>query len=194
MAIVLGAYTLGLLGVSLFVSMLTYATYQLLSSYLYKWREMKPIPEIEGTYPFIGNALQFKANAGDFFRQVIGYTEQFRDSPMLKIWIGPVPILLLFHAETIETVLNNPVHMDKAYAYKFLQPWLGTGLLTSPNTLTQKPSKNVTDSTNRAQRSNLRLGSTTDRHIRSQHTFNFRLNASSVRRLIRILVDCHRPD
>ncbi|XP_055771905.1 cytochrome P450 4V2-like [Salvelinus fontinalis] len=131
MAIVLGAYTLGLLGMSLFVSMLTYATYQLLSSYLYKWREMKPIPEIEGTYPLIGNALQFKSNAGDFFRQVIGYTEQFRDSPLLKIWIGPVPLLLLFHAETIETVLNNPVHMDKAYAYKFLHPWLGTGLLTS---------------------------------------------------------------
>ncbi|CAB1328135.1 unnamed protein product [Coregonus sp. 'balchen'] len=131
MAIVLGAYTLGLLGVSLFVSMLTYATYHLLSSYLHKWREMKPIPEIEGTYPLIGNALQFKANGGDFFRQIIGYTEQFRDSPLLKIWIGPVPFLLLFHAETIETVLNNPVHMDKAYAYKFLQPWLGTGLLTS---------------------------------------------------------------
>lgn len=30
----------------------------------------------------------------------------------------------------IQTVLNNPVHMDKAYAYKFLHPWLGTGLLT----------------------------------------------------------------
>uniref|UniRef100_A0A8K9XRV5 aromatase n=1 Tax=Oncorhynchus mykiss TaxID=8022 RepID=A0A8K9XRV5_ONCMY len=69
--------------------------------------------------------------ASDFFRQVIGYTEQFRDSPLLKIWIGPVPFLVLFHAETIETVLNNPVHMDKAYAYKFLHPWLGTGLLTS---------------------------------------------------------------
>lgn len=64
MAIVLGAYTLGLLGLSLFISILTYATYQLLSSYLYKWREMKPIPEIEGTYPLIGNALQFKSNAG----------------------------------------------------------------------------------------------------------------------------------
>lgn len=64
MVIVLVAYTLGLPGVSHFVSMLTYATYQLLSSYLYKWREMKPIPEIEGTYPLIGNALQFKSNAG----------------------------------------------------------------------------------------------------------------------------------
>ncbi|XP_034043668.1 cytochrome P450 4V2-like [Thalassophryne amazonica] len=29
------------------------------------------------------------------------------------------------------TVLNNPSHMDKAFAYDFLHPWLGTGLLTS---------------------------------------------------------------
>uniref|UniRef100_A0A8C7FN62 Cytochrome P450 4V2 n=1 Tax=Oncorhynchus kisutch TaxID=8019 RepID=A0A8C7FN62_ONCKI len=130
MVIVLGAYNLELLGVSLFFAMLTYVTYQLLSSYLYKWREMKSIPEIEGPYPLIGIAL-YLSLVSDFFRQVIGYTEQFRDSPLLKIWIGPVPFLVLFHAETIETVLNNPVHMDKAYAYKFLHPWLGTGLLTS---------------------------------------------------------------
>uniref|UniRef100_A0A6Q2WTW4 Cytochrome P450 4V2 n=1 Tax=Esox lucius TaxID=8010 RepID=A0A6Q2WTW4_ESOLU len=131
MAIFLGAYTFGMLGASLFVGLLTYITYKLLSNYVHKWIEMKPIPEIEGTYPLIGNALQFKANPGDFFRQIIGYTEQFKNHPLMKIWIGPIPFLILFHAETIETVLNNPIHMEKAYAYKFLHPWLGTGLLTS---------------------------------------------------------------
>ncbi|XP_067106821.1 cytochrome P450 4V8 [Osmerus mordax] len=131
MSVLLGIYTLGLLTVGAFVAILTYYTYKLLSSYLYKWHAMKPIPEIGGALPFIGNALQFEANAGDFFCQLVDYTIQFKDSPLLKIWIGPVPFLILFHAETIETLLNNPVHMDKAYAYKFLHPWLGTGLLTS---------------------------------------------------------------
>ncbi|XP_076152106.1 cytochrome P450 4V8 [Alosa pseudoharengus] len=131
MAEVVGLYTAASLVVAAIMTLISYFTYQLLSSYMRNWKEMKMIPGIDGTYPLIGNALQFKSNARDFFCQLVGYTVQFRDTPLLKIWIGPVPFLLLFHAETIETVLNNPVHMDKAYAYKFLQPWLGTGLLTS---------------------------------------------------------------
>ncbi|XP_062379514.1 cytochrome P450 4V2 [Sardina pilchardus] len=128
---VVGLYTATSLMVAAIMALISYFTFQLLSSYLRKWNEMKMIPCIDGTYPLIGNALQFKSNARDFFCQVVGYTVQFRDTPLLKVWIGPVPFLVLFHAETIEAVLNNPVHMDKAYAYKFLQPWLGTGLLTS---------------------------------------------------------------
>lgn len=64
MAVFLGSYTMPVVGVSIFIAALTYITYQMLSSYLHKWFEMKPIPEMEGTYPLIGNALQFKTNAG----------------------------------------------------------------------------------------------------------------------------------
>uniref|UniRef100_A0AAY3ZVX5 Cytochrome P450 4V2 n=1 Tax=Denticeps clupeoides TaxID=299321 RepID=A0AAY3ZVX5_9TELE len=131
MEIILGAYMAGLLAAATFIALLTCVMYQLLGRHLHTWKEMKPIPGIEGTYPLIGNALQFKSNAGDFFCQLVGYTNEFRDLPLFKLWIGPVPFIILFHAETIETILNNPVHIDKAYAYKFLHPWLGTGLLTS---------------------------------------------------------------
>lgn len=64
MADVLGGFTLLLLGASIFVAALTSFTYRVLSDYLHKWFQMKPIPELEGTYPLIGNALQFKPNAG----------------------------------------------------------------------------------------------------------------------------------
>lgn len=64
MEVLLGTYTIALFGVSIFIATLTYITYKLLASYLHKWYEMKPIPEVPGTYPFIGNALQFKTNAG----------------------------------------------------------------------------------------------------------------------------------
>lgn len=64
MAVLIGSYSTTLLGVSIFVAFLTYLTYKLLSDYLHKWFEMKPIPELGTTYPFIGNALQFKNNAG----------------------------------------------------------------------------------------------------------------------------------
>ncbi|KTF92719.1 hypothetical protein cypCar_00024555 [Cyprinus carpio] len=126
-----GVYSFGFVATTVCVILLTYITYQLLKNYLHNWKELKPVPGIGNTYPFIGDALQFKSNAGDFFCQVVGYTKEFWDAPLFKLWIGPIPFLILYHAETIETVLNNPVHMDKAYAYKFLHPWLGTGLLTS---------------------------------------------------------------
>uniref|UniRef100_A0A8C1QQI8 aromatase n=1 Tax=Cyprinus carpio TaxID=7962 RepID=A0A8C1QQI8_CYPCA len=82
------------------------------------------------TYRFLCGTYFVSINR-NFFCQVVGYTKEFWNSPLFKLWIGPVPFLILYHAETIETVLSNPVHMDKAYAYKFLHPWLGTGLLTS---------------------------------------------------------------
>ncbi|XP_048366074.1 cytochrome P450 4V2 isoform X2 [Sphaerodactylus townsendi] len=66
-----------------------------------------------------------------FFKQILFYRDRFCDIPLLKLWIGPLPILLLFHAESIEVVLNSSKHIEKPYFYKFLHPWLGTGLLTS---------------------------------------------------------------
>lgn len=92
---------------------------------------MQPIPGMAGAYPIIGNALQFKTNAGDFFNQMIEGTNEFRHLPLAKLWLGPVPFVVLYHAENIEVVLSSSRHLDKSYSYTFLHPWLGTGLLTS---------------------------------------------------------------
>jgi len=64
MAVLLGSYSIALFGTSFVIATLTYITYRLLSDYLQKWFTMKPIPELEGTYPIIGNALIFKNNPG----------------------------------------------------------------------------------------------------------------------------------
>uniref|UniRef100_A0A8D0CDS3 Cytochrome P450 4V2 n=1 Tax=Scleropages formosus TaxID=113540 RepID=A0A8D0CDS3_SCLFO len=131
MATILGLYTLGLIVAIVVLALLMLLTSEPLREYIHKWNEMKPIPGLQGAYPIVGNALRFKTNAGEFFNQVIEGTNEFRHLPLAKVWVGPMPFVVLFHAETIETVLNNPRHMDKAYSYKFLHPWLGTGLLTS---------------------------------------------------------------
>ncbi|NXF41873.1 CP4V2 protein, partial [Nyctibius bracteatus] len=66
-----------------------------------------------------------------FFRQLQAYSEEFRSLPFFKLWIGPLPLMILYHPESVEVILNSSKHMEKSYLYEFLHPWLGTGLLTS---------------------------------------------------------------
>uniref|UniRef100_A0A8B9GWG2 Cytochrome P450, family 4, subfamily V, polypeptide 7 n=1 Tax=Astyanax mexicanus TaxID=7994 RepID=A0A8B9GWG2_ASTMX len=131
MAILFGLYTLGSITSIILLILLACLTFQPLKRYIHKWNEMRPIPGMEGAFPIIGNALQFKANAADFFNQIVQGTNENRHQPLAKVWVGPVPFLVLFHAETIEAVLSSSRHLDKSFSYTFLQPWLGTGLLTS---------------------------------------------------------------
>ncbi|XP_048825781.1 cytochrome P450 4V2-like [Brienomyrus brachyistius] len=131
MVVVFGLSVLGITAATIFIILLIFLICQPIREYILKWIEMKPIPGLEGAYPIVGNALNFKSNAADFFSQVIEGTDKFRHLPLLKIWVGPMPFIALYHAETVELVLNNPRHMDKSYSYRFLHPWLGTGLLTS---------------------------------------------------------------
>ncbi|CAL8330552.1 unnamed protein product [Merluccius merluccius] len=137
-------FSAALLGSSVFVAVLTYLTYRLLSGHLHQWYQLKDIPEIGPSLPIIGHALMLKRNARDFFNQIVEASEEFRSSPLLKIWVGPIPMMVLYHAETVETLLSNTVHMDKAYPYVFLHPWLGTGLLTSTGSKWHKRRKMLT--------------------------------------------------
>ncbi|TRY56537.1 hypothetical protein DNTS_022793, partial [Danionella cerebrum] len=131
MGLLFGFYILGIIFTAVLLLFFTSKSYHPLKSYIGKWNEMRLIPGMPGAYPFIGNALQFKANAAEFFNQIIEGTNENRHLPLAKVWVGPVPFLVLYHAENIEVVLSNARHLDKSYSYRFLHPWLGTGLLTS---------------------------------------------------------------
>uniref|UniRef100_A0A2D4MR76 Cytochrome P450 4V2 n=1 Tax=Micrurus spixii TaxID=129469 RepID=A0A2D4MR76_9SAUR len=97
----------------------------------WKWKEMNAIPDVKPWYPILGNALLFDGDPEGFWKQVINYSEEFRYVPLLKLWIGPFPHIVLYHQDTVEVVLRNSTLIEKSYLYRFLQPWLGTGLLTS---------------------------------------------------------------
>uniref|UniRef100_A0A8C7FAQ6 aromatase n=1 Tax=Oncorhynchus kisutch TaxID=8019 RepID=A0A8C7FAQ6_ONCKI len=131
MVIMSGTYTLGIICLVLLIVLLACIMYHPLKKYFQDWNDLRPIPGVDGAYPIIGNALLFSTNAGDFFNQIIEGTKEFRHLPLLKVWVGPLPLVVLFHAETVEGILHSSKHIDKAYFYRFMQPWLGTGLLTS---------------------------------------------------------------
>ncbi|XP_048402526.1 cytochrome P450 4V2-like [Stegostoma tigrinum] len=116
---------------AVFLTLLVGLAIHLFADYVRKWNQMKWIPGISPTYPILGNALLFKPSGEDFFLQLIEFTTKCRDEPLMKLWLGPLPFVVLFHAENVEVVLSSSKHLDKSYAYKFLHPWLGTGLLTS---------------------------------------------------------------
>ena len=43
----------------------------------------------------------------------------------------------------LQVLLSSTSHIDKSYAYRFLWPWLGSGLLTSTGTVTEQHFPNV---------------------------------------------------
>ncbi|XP_062932780.1 cytochrome P450 4V2 [Cynocephalus volans] len=104
---------------------------QRVASYARKWQQMKPIPTVGRAYPLVGHALMMKTDSTEFFQQLIQYTEEYRHMPLLKLWLGPVPMVALYNAENVEAILTSSKQIDKSSVYKFLEPWLGLGLLTS---------------------------------------------------------------
>ncbi|XP_061440380.1 cytochrome P450 4V2 [Rhineura floridana] len=94
-------------------------------------KNLKAIPRVVPWYPVLGNALIFERTGEAFFKQLMDYTDKFRNIPLVQLWLGPQPNLILIHPDTVEVVLSSSKHITKSSSYKFLQPWLGTGLLTS---------------------------------------------------------------
>ncbi|KFO79690.1 Cytochrome P450 4V2, partial [Cuculus canorus] len=102
-----------------------------LKDYCRRWWVIKPIPGISPCYPVLGNAPLFERKGEGFFKQLQFYVEELRNRPLFKLWIGPLPFVILYSPENVEVILTSSKHIEKSYLYKFLQPWLGTGLLTS---------------------------------------------------------------
>ncbi|XP_015421024.1 PREDICTED: cytochrome P450 4V2 [Myotis davidii] len=104
---------------------------QMMASYSHKWLQMRRIPIVPGAYPLVGHSLVLKRGGKEFFQQLMNYTEENRHVPMITLWLGTVPVILMYKAETIEVILTSSKQIDKSHLYRFLKPWLGLGLLTS---------------------------------------------------------------
>ncbi|XP_049628644.1 cytochrome P450 4V2-like [Suncus etruscus] len=103
----------------------------MLVNYARHWWQLRTVPTVAGAYPFVGHVLIAEKDSREHFKQVVRFTEEFQHMPMFKLWLGPVPLMALYKAESVETILCSSKHTDKSYLYKFMEPWLGLGLLTS---------------------------------------------------------------
>nr|AIW79997.1 cytochrome P450 CYP4C77 [Nilaparvata lugens] len=81
-------------------------------------------------YPIVGDSLDVIKPSNkerfDFFsKRAMTYY------PMFRTWRGPWAEVHLMRPEHVEIIASSVRHIDKSFGYKFLHPWLGTGLLTS---------------------------------------------------------------
>uniref|UniRef100_A0A1I8AQR8 Cytochrome P450 n=1 Tax=Steinernema glaseri TaxID=37863 RepID=A0A1I8AQR8_9BILA len=100
-------------------------------------RLIRLIDRIPGppSYPIVGSVLNFSPNSEKFTYQMEYYFRVFAEGTqndgIIKMWIGPMPIVLLTRAETIKTLLESQTLISKPPEYHFIKKWLGEGLLTS---------------------------------------------------------------
>ncbi|XP_033745728.1 cytochrome P450 4V2-like isoform X3 [Pecten maximus] len=81
--------------------------------------------------PVLGNAHQLSPDAKNFYNQLVGFCVEYAGTGLFRLLLCCQPCVCVFRADLVEVLLNSSKHMDKADEYRFLHPWLGTGLLTS---------------------------------------------------------------
>ncbi|XP_024890530.1 cytochrome P450 4C1-like [Temnothorax curvispinosus] len=96
-----------------------------------KGRLINLIPGPSG-YPIVGNAFQYLGSREEQWKFLINVTNEFY--PIGKAWGFFFPVITIRHPNDLETILSSTKHIEKTLIYDNLQPWFGTGLLTSGGT------------------------------------------------------------
>lgn len=55
----------------------------------------------------------------------------YSEAGLCRFWLGLKPIVLVYSPENIETILVSTSVINKAEEYRFFEPWIGEGLVTS---------------------------------------------------------------
>lgn len=84
--------------------------------------------------PPIGHMFQIPHDSGRLLEKFVRWARELRAVSKHKIvyvWMGSQPFMLISDAGLTEQVLKSTQFITKGFLYRFLLPWLHTGLLTS---------------------------------------------------------------
>ncbi|XP_069699701.1 cytochrome P450 4C1-like [Periplaneta americana] len=82
------------------------------------------------SYPIIGSLLPIiLAKRSDMFK--VGDKIINKYKPLFRSWVGSYAEISIIEPEHLEVIMSSSRHLQKTFAYDFMYPWIGTGLLTS---------------------------------------------------------------
>uniref|UniRef100_A0A915EL41 Cytochrome P450 n=1 Tax=Ditylenchus dipsaci TaxID=166011 RepID=A0A915EL41_9BILA len=126
---------MGVIGVAVAIFLVSWLTAWIVRRYD---RTRKMVNQIQGPtvlpyMPLLGNLHQFRFNPDEFFEQAQGIAYMFKEhvDRVCRIWMGPLPFVVIYGAEECEAILGSNKILTKLFAYDFLSPWIGQGLLIS---------------------------------------------------------------
>ncbi|KAL2713684.1 cytochrome P450 4C1-like [Vespula squamosa] len=79
-------------------------------------------------YPIIGNLYHFQLDNEKVLEKFWETNEELY--PIHRLWSFFFSLVTLIHPEDVEILLKSTGHLEKSIPYKFLKPWLSTGLIT----------------------------------------------------------------
>ncbi|KAG8226957.1 hypothetical protein J437_LFUL009508 [Ladona fulva] len=89
---------------------------------------MKPIPG-PPSLPILGNALDFLITKEKMTKYLDDCASKYL--PIYKAWSFSTPLINPIGPEYVEAILHSSRNIEKSDLYGLLEPWLGSGLLTS---------------------------------------------------------------
>ena len=102
--------------------------------------EKLPGPPNIPYFPIINHALvivyldSLKHISGTFtlvYHVLSNIYRLFPDTGICRFWLGLKPVVVLYAPETVEAILNSTTVINKSDEYRFFEPWIGEGLVTS---------------------------------------------------------------
>uniref|UniRef100_UPI003B682EB4 cytochrome P450 4C1-like n=1 Tax=Vespa mandarinia TaxID=7446 RepID=UPI003B682EB4 len=79
-------------------------------------------------YPIIGNLYHLQVDNEQLLEKLWKINKEF--SPINRLWSLFFSLITIIHPEDVEILLKSTQHLEKTIPYKFIQPWLSTGLIT----------------------------------------------------------------
>ncbi|GLH13877.1 Cytochrome P450 4c3 [Gryllus bimaculatus] len=82
--------------------------------------------------PLLGNTVEFNVDHDEVFTRLMAGAMLYNPQHgVVRGWNGSAPWVVLYRAPVAEAILGSNKHVEKSHEYRYLHPWLGTGLLTS---------------------------------------------------------------
>nr|XP_027195023.1 cytochrome P450 4c3-like [Dermatophagoides pteronyssinus] len=99
-----------------------------------------PGPPVNPWVPWLGHAYivldldRCRYQHGTYaliYQMVSSVNKIYQQEGICRMWIGLKPLVLLYRPDDVEVILNSNTLTQKSAEYRFLNSWLGEGLVTS---------------------------------------------------------------